>query len=106
MRVKVQPINILGRPQNTSDRKLGEVHVGDLKVVEKRVDAFGRALTVAEVVDPTRNAQSPILQLFDADLLWISANQLRMRGFEICGGTQFAQSWDIEVLAVAANAKS
>jgi hypothetical protein len=101
MRVNVRPINVRGRAQRTAERKSLKAFLGELKVHERRLEYLGRAVTMAQVIDVTQTVESPLLELFDIGLLWVNGNKLRMRGFEIAEGVQFAQCWDIELLDAA-----
>jgi hypothetical protein len=83
MRVKVRPINTKGRPLFTQERHRGSVFAGELKVIETRLDRFGRGMTTAIVIDTIDN---------------IDKNKMRMRGFEEITGVQYAQAWDVEII--------
>ena len=63
-----------------------------------REDAFGRSVLTARITDLVDNTETILLELYDVVLLWAHEKKMRMRGFEIIKGVQFAQSWDVELL--------
>jgi hypothetical protein len=98
MRANVHPINVQGHPLFTKDRLKGAPVQGDLRVLEVREDAFGRAVLTARITDLVDNTETILLELYDVALLWAHEKKMRMRGFEIVKGVQFAQSWDVELV--------
>ena len=98
MRVKVSPLNVLGKPLFKRERDKREVYAGKLKVLENREHRLGRAVTVARVVSTTDNTEAPLLELYDVALLWLEDTKVRLRGFEDVDGVQYAQTWDVEVV--------
>ena len=97
MRVRVRPINVNGVAQTTQERIKGAPVHGDLRVSDVREDSFGRVLLTAQEVDVLNTPEVVHLVLHDVVLLSIQAKKMRMRGFEINGGAQYAQAWEIEV---------
>lgn len=97
MRVRVRPINVNGCPQFASERDLRPAFVGELKVAEERRQELGRVTVTARVIDTVDPARVALLELLDATLLWVHEGRMRLRGFEVLGKTQFAQTWDVEV---------
>jgi hypothetical protein len=98
MRVKVQPINVNGRPIFKSERDKREIYVGELKIHENRLHSLGRAVITAQVIDTLDGAETAVLEIYDIALLWAEGARLRIRGFEIATDVQYAQTWDVEVL--------
>lgn len=77
-------------------RKAQRTYVGVLVVREARSTEFGRTLMVANLLN---TEQEPALApLYDAATLLIENSRLRLRGFEVTAGVQFAQVWDIKVM--------
>lgn len=97
MRVQVRPINVHGIALSTKERAEGAAVHGDLRVSDTREDAFGRVLLTAQVVDLLNTPEVVQLVLHDVVLLSVMGKQMRMRGFEIRGGVQYAQSWAVEI---------
>ncbi len=97
MRVRVRPINVNGVALPSKERKDGAPVHGDLQVSDAREDAFGRVLLTAKVMDLLNMPEVVQLVLHDVVLLSISGKSMRMRGFEIAGGAQYAQSWEVEI---------
>jgi hypothetical protein len=98
MRVKVQPVNVNGTPISPEERNLREVFPGELRLLERRITDFGRALRVAEVIVNTDGNDVPSIQLHDAQVLYIDAKRMRIAGLELRGTTKYGQTWDVEVL--------
>lgn len=98
MRVKVQPVNVNGKPMFKSERDKREIYVGELKVHENRLHSLGRAVVSAQVIDTLNGTATPVLEIYDVTLLWAEAQRLRLRGFEIQHEVQYAQTWDVEFL--------
>jgi hypothetical protein len=97
MRVQVRPINVNGSPQFRTERERRSVFAGELQVTEERRDEFGRHVLIARVIDTIDPARPSVLELFDASLIWAHEARLRLRGFEVVGKTQYAQTWDVEI---------
>jgi hypothetical protein len=98
MRVKIQPINVEGTPIGKDERNTREVFVGELRVGEHRINDFGRAMRVAELLEEKDGKWTPIIQLHDAVVLHFQNKQMRINGFERAGTTLYGQTWDVEVL--------
>lgn len=98
MRVKVQPMNVKGKPRFSKERERRESFVGELKIFENRLHSLGRAVVTARVIEVLDGSETPLLELYDIAVLWAEAKRLRVRGFEIQESVQYAQTWDIEVL--------
>lgn len=98
MKVKVRPINVNGRIEFKKQRERREVYAGNLRVFEDRMHKVGRVVTVARVVSTVDSAESTLLEMYDATLLWAEGGQMRLRGFEEVGDVEYGQTWDVEVL--------
>lgn len=99
MKVEVRPINVKGKPLSKREREKFPAHVGKLRVQENRLHKFGRALMSALLVNVIDDVESLVLpELFDAAVIWMNDQQIRIRGFEEIDGYQHAQTWDIRVL--------
>jgi hypothetical protein len=98
MRANVKPINVKGYPLFTKERTAGAGVQGELRVLQVREEAFGRALLTARITDLTDNTETILLELYDVALLSVDNKKMRMRGFEVVNGFQFAQSWDVELV--------
>lgn len=97
MRAKVNPINVQGYPLFTKERLKGAPVQGELRVLEVREEAFGRSVLTARVTDLVDNTETILLEIYDVALLYVHEKKMRIRGFEIIKGVQFAQSWDVEL---------
>ena len=90
--------------------KTDEAATGDLRIKERAQSAFGRAVMVAQLLDPTRPTAVPELlpPLFDPQLLQMQGNQMVFSGIEReCIGGEFvdyAQTWLVENPEQAAGA--
>ena len=98
MRVKVQPINVNGTPIGTEERNAREIFPGELRMLEHRINDFGRAIRVAEVLINTDGKDVPSIQLHDAHVLWVKEKRMRIAGLEVQGTTKYGQTWDVELL--------
>ena len=97
MRVQVRPVNVNGVAQTTQERVNSAPVHGDLRVKDTREDSFGRVLLTAQVIDLLNTPEVVQLVLHDVVLLSIQGKKMRIRGFEMIGPVQYAQTWDIEV---------
>ncbi|MDO8772053.1 MAG: hypothetical protein Q7K57_25770 [Burkholderiaceae bacterium] len=71
---------------------------GNLRIREGRVQELGRIATIADLTSTTDGADSPVLpSLHDANVIFIDSGNMRIRGFEVIEGTQYAQTWDLKV---------
>ncbi len=100
MKVEIQVINERGRPLFSSERKsLAPKHTGALVVQEERRQALGRNTMVANLQDTRGGMREPIIPvLFDAQVLWVRDDQIRIRGTEVIDQVEYSQCWDIKVL--------
>ncbi len=98
MLVKIQPVNVDGTPISEAERNTREIFVGELRMGEHRINDFGRAVRVAELFDGKGGTKKPIIQLYDAVVLYFDDKQMRINGFERAGKALYGQTWDVEVL--------
>lgn len=100
MKVEVQLINERGRPLFTGERKTKTPkHTGDLLLAQEHRPDYGRAALVAKLQDTRGGLRESIVPpLVDAQVLWVSGDQIRIRGTEVVDGTEFTQAWDVKVL--------
>ena len=99
MRAEIRPIYVCGKPLNKALRESQDALTGTLQVNKRRIDALGRVTLCATLTDATNDLNTPKLpDLANAELVWLSADKMRLRGVEQVAGTQYAQTWDIQVL--------
>lgn len=99
MRVELQQVNEKGQGVPAKTRAAMPRYRGILRIREERVPALGRTTLVANLLSAIDDTEEPVVPfLTDATLLVIENGQLRVRGFELQGGVQFGQTWDIKVL--------
>lgn len=97
MKVEVRCIRSRGRPLPPSERPAA---IGRLRIQEDRKHALGRATLCARLenfADPLGGLALP--ELSDVHLLWLKDRQLRLAGVEHVDGCDFAQTWDVQVVA-------
>jgi hypothetical protein len=96
MHVTVRKLNANGRPLFSKDPARQSVFAGMLKVVESRIHKQGRVVITATVIDAIDANASPLIEIYDAVLLWADGKKMRMRGFEDLDNVQYGQTWEIE----------
>src|SRR5450830_129431 len=97
MKVEVQLVNEKGCAIPAKQRAAMPKYRGILHVRETRVHALGRILPTAELYSNTDKAKQDLVpMLYDADVLFLLNNQMRIRGFEMVNGVQYGQTWDIK----------
>lgn len=101
MRVEIQLVNELGRALLTGERTVkAPKHVGELRLREERSAEHGRSMLVATLQDARGGLREPVIPaLLDAQVLWIEAGSLRIRGTERIDGVECAQAWAVKVLS-------
>lgn len=98
MKVLVRPINLNGRPEFKKQRERREAYQGDLKVFHELDKDVRRHVIKAQVLNSTDNVGAIMREMHDVVLLWLDGRSMRLRGFEIADGVQYAQTWEVEVL--------
>lgn len=98
MRAEVRPINVKGKPQPKKLREESPPCRGELSLESSYHQEFGRVVTSAKLISTLSGADTSVLpELFDASVLWFMDTKMRIRGFEVDEGVQYAQTWDVEV---------
>lgn len=98
MKVEIQLINERGRPVAAKTRSTMSTYRGVLRMREERVHELGRTVVVAKLVSSTDGTDSELVPaLHEASMLFLNGAQLRVRGYELVGGIQFGQTWEIRV---------
>lgn len=98
MKVEAQLMNEQGRSISSIDRTRMPKYRGELRIREARSQAFGRIVTMAELISSTDGLEGSVLpSLHDAFLIYLSSGTMRIRGFEVINGTQYGQTWDMKV---------
>lgn len=98
MKVEAQLMNKQGRSIPSVDRTRMPKYRGELRIREARSQAFGRIVTMAELISSTDGLEGSVLpSLHDISLIYLSSGTMRIRGFEVINGTQYGQTWDMRV---------
>lgn len=98
--MKVEAVLIYEKGRGISSKiRIGMTkYRGNLRIREGRVQELGRIATIADLTSTTDGSDSPILpSLHDANVIFIDSGKMRIRGFEVIEGTQYAQTWDLKV---------
>lgn len=99
MRVKVKPLQKLGRLLHRLQVNTQPASVGTLRVIEERDAELGRLVLRARLLDPNSGVAADLLpDLSDVRLLWMESQRLRLTGFERIDKVNYAQTWEVEVL--------
>ena len=98
LHVRVTLLAFQGRPLFKDNPRLAQAYEGDLRVQDERIHKVNRIVTVAKIIGRQDGNEVIVLQLHDVRLLWIGNRKMRLRGFEIDGDTEYAQTWSVEVL--------
>lgn len=99
MRVRVRKMRENGRPLPKHHVDNLPAFVGDLSVDEKRDIELGRQVILARLLDVGSGTKADVLpELRDARLLWARDNSLRLSGTECVAGSEYAQTWSVEVV--------
>lgn len=98
MKVEVQLINEKGRSTPANERARMPKYRGRLRIREARSPAFGRIVTMTDLLSVTGRTDETLLPtLHDASVIFLSDGKMRIRGFEVIDGTQYGQTWDLKV---------
>jgi hypothetical protein len=98
MRVKVTPMRQKGRNLHREAVLQQPKYLGDLRVDELRDPELGRPIVYARLTDMATGIETDVLpQLGDARLLWAAKDTMRLAGFERIEGTDYAQTWSVEL---------
>lgn len=98
MKVEIQMVNEKGRSIPAKDRASMQKYRGMLCIQEARSHELGRIVVTAELRSGTDGDETALVPaLFDAGVLFLSKGQMRVRGFELVGGVQYGQTWDVRV---------
>ena len=98
MKVEVQLVNEKGRGLLARERTGMPVYRGILRIQEARSHELGRITPTAQLVSGTDSCELPVVPaLSDAAVLFLRNGQMRIRGFEVVGGVQYGQTWDVKV---------
>lgn len=98
MKVKVKPLLKQGEMLLRADHLKGPAHVGDLTISEARDQRLSRSVIKARLVDLDQGNGADILaELFDARVLWVEGDTMRLSGIEYIGNAAYAQTWSVEV---------
>lgn len=99
MNVEVKCINERGKALPTKFRKEREAYRGLLRIRQDRVDAYGRFVTKAQLMQKDDATGATVLpDLLDAEVIWAQDGEMRIRGTEMLEGVQFVQTWEARVL--------
>lgn len=96
MNVEASFINDKGKPLYPQDRKAVR---GALSITEERDVKLGRTIRVASLMCVVNPELMKAHDLHDAEVLFLQAGRLRIRGFEVVDGVQYGQTWDCRVVA-------
>lgn len=106
LRVKIRKVfeNALSKP--TAQRKAETPLIGDLQLLQERCVPLGREVNVARLKNPTDSmAQEVTPPLFDAQVVWLVNNQIRIKGVEIVEASErpsqqhiYYQTWEGEII--------
>lgn len=98
MKVAVQVIYQKGRGVAAAARTKLPTYKGQLRIREARISELGRMATVADLISTTDGCDGAVLPaLHDVNVIYVDAGKMRIRGFEIVEGAQYAQTWDMKV---------
>ncbi len=98
MKVEIQLVNEKGRSIPKKERNGMPKYRGVLHIREARNHALGRIAVTAELRSGTDGDETALVPaLFDASVLFLLKGQMRIRGFELVGGIQYGQTWDVRV---------
>ena len=98
MKVEVQLVNEKGRGIPTKERASMQAYRGELLMQESRCHELGRIVVTAELRSITDGDEAVLLPtLFDAGVLFMSKERMRVRGTEFVDGIQYGQTWDVRV---------
>lgn len=87
-----------GRSISAAGRTRLPKYKGKLRIQEARISSLGRMATVANLVSVTDGCEGALLPvLHDVAVIWVENEGMRIRGFEIVEGAQYAQTWDLKV---------
>jgi len=98
MKVEAQLIYEKGRSVAEAIRSKLPKYRGQLRIREERIGALGRIATVADLISTTDGCDSSVLpKLHDVNVIYVDAGKMRIRGFEVVEGAQYAQTWEVKV---------
>lgn len=98
MKVEVQQVTERGRSISARERALRPSYRGRLRIQEARNHALGRTVVMAELLSLVDGPDSILVPaLHDACVLSLANGRMRVRGFELVEGAQYAQTWDVRV---------
>lgn len=98
MKVEVQLVNEKGRGIPTKERASMQTYRGELQMHEARCHELGRIVVTAELRSGTDGDETVLVPtLFEAGVLFMSKERMRVRGTEFVGGIQYGQTWDVRV---------
>jgi hypothetical protein len=89
MKVTVKLMNALGTPI-PADERVG--FSGRFEIIGDDRSPYDRVSPVARVQDLPLSRQ-----LYEVSILWFAGDSMGLRGVEVIGGAQYAQTWDIKI---------
>lgn len=98
MNVRVVLQYFEGRALFKDNPKLAEPFEGGLKIREDRLHKHGRVVLVAQLLGSEEGKEVIVKELNDVTLLHFSGRRMRIRGFELVGDVEYAQTWEVEFL--------